>query len=175
MVTDCKGWKEAALERIYVYNGEIYTCMYASANRIWLPPGAFKGTPGSGWFKVRFRVSRAFFPADAPPFLRPTTRLSKGDLVCDKCERDWLRNPLSGGRGDNVDPSNGETLPVSLPARNYAPDQRWGYAWFLRAVGAEYIWRDAYRSVRGISFMHKTFMRLKKCKFVDIKIAVEQL
>lgn len=34
---------------------------------------------------------------------------------------------------------------------------------------------DAYRSVRGISFMRKTFMRLKKCKFVDIKIVAEKL
>lgn len=88
MVTNCKGWKEAALERIYVHipmcSGErdiLYVCMYASANRIWLPPGAFKGTPGSEWFKVRFRVSRAFFPADASPIFAADDAPLKGKTL----------------------------------------------------------------------------------------------
>lgn len=134
--------------------------MYTSANRIWLPPGVFKGTPGSGWFKVRFRVSRTFFSADAPPFLRPTTHLSKGDLVCDKriYATDFGIRSSVAGETMSILQTKKRYLSTRLLVitRRINDEDTLGFHAPLAPSTHE---GDAYRSIRGISFTYKLSIR----------------
>lgn len=160
MVTGCKGWKEAALERIYIHN-YIYVCIttnamerytYATANRIWLPPGSSKELMDPGGLRWDFAFSESFFPPTLPHFCGQRDAFQRECLVCHKRVHGWLRNPLLSAEGDNVDSSNGNV--TYLLARNYAPDQqKRRYAWFLRTVCTEHIRGDACRSVR-CTFIH---------------------
>lgn len=140
--------------------------MYASANIEFGFQSAFKGTGGSGWFKVRFRVSRLspvpplffFSPSPffslllAPPFLRATRCFSKGS--CLRQTRIYatdFRIRLGGRAGNNVDPSNGETLPVYRS--NYAVGSAWHEdtrSVFTRCLLRAHEREEAYRSYASL-------------------------
>lgn len=113
MVTGYKGWKEAALERIYIYtiyNTRMYSCGEIRTRlriEFGFHPDLQRNLPDSDGLRWDFAFPRSFISTDAPPFLRATRRLSKGDLVCHKHVYGWLRNSLLDAGGDNIEPSNG--------------------------------------------------------------------
>lgn len=79
----------------------------------------FKGTGGSEWFKVRFRVSRTFFfsAVAAPPFLRATRRRSKGSCLRQTCTRltsESVRGRTTRRETMSILQTDRETLPARL-------------------------------------------------------------
>lgn len=125
--------------------------MYASANIEFGFQSAFKGTGGSGWFKVRFRASRLspashsfsfsfFFRHCLLPHFCGQRDASQRDLVCDK--RVYTRLTSESARAGSL-----ETMSILQTEKHYLPtvvitrpDQRGMRirARFLRVVCAEH-------------------------------------